>query len=60
VSQWPLPADYERWLLQRRPRPLRLVYVASHGARALIETEPARLDYRKGMDYLHVGCGTAR
>jgi hypothetical protein len=43
------------WLRHRRPRPLVLVYVASHGARGLIEAELARLDYRKGFDYLHVG-----
>jgi hypothetical protein len=40
---------------QRRPKPLVLAYVASHGARPCIEAELARMHYRKGIDYLHVG-----
>jgi hypothetical protein len=43
------------WLRGRCPRPFVLCYVASHGARSCIETELARLRYRKGQDYLHVG-----
>ncbi len=49
------PVVGPEWLRQRRPKPLVLVYVASHGARGLIEAELARLDYCKGVDYLHVG-----
>jgi len=32
-----------------------LCYVASHGARPCVDAELARLDFRKGLDYLHVG-----
>lgn len=44
-----------RWLARRKPRPFVLVYVANHGARALIDKELRQLGYRKGRDYLQVG-----
>jgi hypothetical protein len=43
------------WLCGRRPRPFVLCYVATHGARPRVEADLARLGYRKGVDYLHVG-----
>jgi hypothetical protein len=43
------------WLRDRSPRPFVLCYVASHGARPCVDAELARLDFRKGLDYLHVG-----
>jgi glycosyltransferase involved in cell wall biosynthesis len=48
------PVVSPEWL-RRRPRPFVLSYVAVHGARARIDAELARLGYRKGRDYLHVG-----
>jgi len=50
-----VPVVEPAWLTGRQPRPLVLSYVASHGARPRIEAELARLDYHKGVDYLHVG-----
>ncbi|MGD8206855.1 MAG: glycosyltransferase [Thiohalocapsa sp.] len=50
-----VPVVAPAWLRGRRPKPLVLSYVASHGARSCIEAELARLGYRKGVDYLHVG-----
>jgi glycosyltransferase involved in cell wall biosynthesis len=43
------------WLATRSPKPLVLVYVSSHGARTLIDRALLEMDYRRGIDYLHVG-----
>lgn len=43
------------WLLQRHPRPLVLVYVRNHGARAGIQTFLEEADYRRGHDFLFIG-----
>ncbi|MCF7984375.1 MAG: glycosyltransferase [Thiohalocapsa sp.] len=50
-----VPVVGPQWLHRRSPKPLVLSYVASHGARPCIEAELARFEYRKGMDYLHIG-----
>jgi len=49
-----VPVEAPGWL-DRRPRPLVLVYVARHGARESIDTALGDLRYREGIDYLHVG-----
>ena len=51
---WGFAVQPPAWLDQR-PRPFVLVYVASHGARALIAGQLARLGYQLGADYLAVG-----
>ncbi len=50
-----VPVVPPEWLRDQRPRPLVLCYVASHGARPCIDAEFARLGYRRGVDYLHIG-----
>ena len=50
-----VPVVGPEWLRGRRPRPMVLCYVASHGARPRIDAELARLGYSRGVDYLHVG-----
>jgi len=49
-----VPVVAPQWL-QREPKPFVLCYVATHGARELIEYELHRYGYRKGKDYLQVG-----
>ena len=50
-----VPVVPPTWLRGRRPRPFVLCYVASHGARPRVEADLSRLDFRKAVDYLHVG-----
>ncbi len=50
-----VPVVAPDWLAERDPRPLVLVYVASHGARERIAAELDAMEYRAGIDYLAVG-----
>lgn len=43
------------WLRHRAPRPLVLVYVASHGAREAVEAYLLAIGYRRGLDFISVG-----
>ena len=49
-----VPVVAPQWL-RREPKPFVLCYVASHGARELIEAELHRCGYHKGKDFLQVG-----
>ncbi len=43
------------WLYERRPKPLVLVYVRNHGARAGIQTFLEQSGYQRGRDFLFIG-----
>jgi len=49
-----VPVVAPQWL-RREPKPLVLCYVASHGARELIEAQLSKYGYQKGRNYLQVG-----